>query len=339
MGNRGIYPMYECNRRKREGLSGAACLSVRCDNLDNAVSQRILEVLKPEQFAIALKALQEIEQKDRAVDNQWKLKIQRVEYEAQLAQKRYEEVDPSNRLVAATLEKRWNEKLMNLEQLEQQYSDQQKENISITAEQKDKILALAKDLPRLWKASTTQAKDRKRILRLLVKDITLEKIAPKTIILHLRWQGGICEDISIKLPQNYFDRIRYPETIVKEVRELSKTLQDHEIACRFSKEGRLSATGKPFTDTIVKGIRNKYKIPAPLVKGLQEYTLKEISDKFGVTNHMVYYWIERGYVKARKINKASRWLIELNSEKEKELYTRVDNIAGTRNVKAESCCR
>lgn len=339
-GNGGIYPTYECNWRKREGFSAAACLSVRCDNLDNAVSQRILEVLKPDQFAIALNALQEIEQKDGAVDNQWKLKIQRVEYEAQLAQKRYEEVDPSNRLVAATLEKRWNEKLINLEQIQQQYCDQQKENISITAEQKEMILALAKDLPRLWKASTTQAKDRKRILRLLVKDITLEKIAEsKKIILHLRWQGGICEDISIKLPQNYFDRIRYPEAIVKEVRELSKTLQDYEIACRFSKEGRLSATGKPFTDTIVKGIRNKYKIPAPILKGPQEYTLKEISDKFGVTNHIVYYWIERGYVKARKINNASLWLIELNSEKAKELYTRVNNIASTRNVEAESCCR
>ena len=215
--------------------------------------------------------MQEIEQKDKAVDTQWKLKIQRAEYEAQLAQKRYEKVDPSNRLVAATLEKRWNEKLINLEQIQQQYSDQQKENISVTARAKEMILALAKDLPALWKASTTQAKDRKRILRLLVKDITLEKIAePKKIILHIRWQGGICEDISIDLPQNYCDRIRYPEAIVKEIRELSKTLQDHEIARSFNKEGRLSATGKPFKGTMVKGIRSKYKIPAPMLKGPQE---------------------------------------------------------------------
>jgi len=338
-GNGGVCPTYECNWRKGEGLSRATCLSVRCDNLDHAVSQRILEILKPDQFTIALKAVQEIEQKDRAVDQQWKLKIQRAEYEAQLAQKRYEEVDPSNRLVAATLEKRWNDKLITLEQIEQQYSDQQKETIRITAEQKGRILALAKDLPRLWKASTTQAKDRKRILRLLIKDITLEKTAPKNIILHLRWQGGICEDISIKLPENYCDRIRYPETIVTEVRELSTTLQDHEIAHRFNKEGRLSATGKPFTDTIVKGIRCKYKIPAPILKGLQEYTLKEISDKFGVTHHVVYYWIERGYVKARKINNRPPWFIKLDSEKEKELHVRAKNFASAKKVKSESCCR
>jgi len=338
-GNGGVYPTYECNWRKGEGLSRATCLSVRCDNLDHAVSQRILEILKPEQFTIALKALQEIEQKDRAVDNQWKLKIQRAEYEAQLAQKRYEEVDPSNRLVAATLEKRWNDKLINLEQIEQQYSEKQKETISITAEQKERILALAKNLPRLWKASTTQAKDRKRIVRLLVKDITLEKIAPKKIILHLRWQGGICEDISIKLPENYFDRIRYPETFIKEVRELSKTLEDHEIAHRFNKEGRLSATGKPFSATMVKWIRYKFQIPAPMLKGLQEYTLKEISDKFGVTHYVVYYWIERGYVKARKINNRPPWLIKLDSEKENELLMRAKNFAGAKKVKTQSCCR
>jgi len=194
-------------------------------------------------------------------------------------------------------------------------------------------------LPRLWKASTTQAKDRKRILRLLIKDITLEKTAPKNIILHLRWQGGICEDISIKLPENYCDRIRYPEIVVTEVRELSTTLQDHEIAHRFNKEGRLSATGKPFTDTIVKGIRCKYKIPAPILKGLQEYTLKEISDKFGVTHHVVYYWIERGYVKARKINNRPPWFIKLDSEKEKELHVRAKNFASAKKVKTESCCR
>ena len=80
-------------------------------------------------------------------------------------------------------------------------------------------------------------------------------------------------------------------------------------------------------------------IPAPLLKGPQEYTLKEVADKFGVTHHVVYYWIERGYVKARKITNASPWLIELSPEKEKELYIRVNNSAGTRNLKTESCCR
>jgi DNA invertase Pin-like site-specific DNA recombinase/DNA-binding transcriptional MerR regulator len=322
-GNGGIYPTYECNWRKREGFSGKACLSVRCDHLDTVISQRVLEILKPDQITIALKALEEIEQKDGALDNQWKLRIQRAEYEGQLAQKRYEEVDPSNRLVAATLEKRWNDKLLNLEQIKQQYSEyQQKEKLSITAEQKKRILTLAKDLPRLWKASTTQAKDRKRILRLLIKDITIETAKPKRIILHLRWQGGVCEDINIELPQNYYDRIRYPETIIKEVRKLSNTLQDHEIAGSLNREGRRSATGKPFSVSMVKWIRYKHNIPVPILKRPNEYTVKEISDKFGVTHHMVYYWIERGYVKARKINNGSPWFIKLSAQKEKELYNR-----------------
>ncbi len=333
-GNGGIYPMYECNWRKREGFSGKSCLSVCCDSLDNVISERILEALQPDQIAIAIKALEEVEQRDAAIENQWRMRIQRTEYEAQLAQRRYEEVDPSNRLVASTLEKRWNYKLINLEQIKQQYCEyQQKEKLNITKEHKKKITALAKDLPHLWKASTTQAKDRKRILRLLIKDITIEKAtAPKKLILHIRWQGGACEDISIELPQNYCDRLRYPESIISRVRELSKSLHDSEISEKFNKVEQLSPTGKPFTDSMIKWIRYKYKIPAPALKHSTEFTIKDISDKFGVTNHVVYYWIERGYVKARKIKKGSPWFITLNPEKEKELYARVIN-----GSKKESC--
>ncbi len=334
-GNGGIYPTYECNWRKREGFSGKSCLSVRCDSLDNVISKRILEALQPDQIAIALEALEDIEQRDKAIENQWGMKIQRAEYEAQLARRRYEEVDPSNRLVALTLEKRWNDKLINLEQIKQQYCEyRQKEKLDITTQHRKKITALAKDLPCLWEASTTQAKDRKRILRLLIKDITVEKAAePKKIILHIRWQGGVCEDISIELPRDYSDRLRYPDAIVSRVRELSKNLHDSEIAERLNKEGQMSSTGKPFTDSMVKWIRYKHKIPASVLKQPDEFTIREISDKFGVTHHIVYYWIERRYVKARKIKKGSPWFITLNSEKEKELYARVIN--GSK--KTESC--
>ena len=100
-GNGGLYPVYECNWRKREGLTGKSCMMFRCDIVDEAVARRILEVLKPEQIEIAMKALEELERRNRAADNQWCMRIKRAEYEAQLAQRRYEEVDPSNRLVAA----------------------------------------------------------------------------------------------------------------------------------------------------------------------------------------------------------------------------------------------
>lgn len=92
-------------------------MHVRSDLIDNPVSIRVLEVIKPKQIEAAVKALEEIERREETVDNQWRMKIERAEYEANLAQRRYEAVDPDNRLVAGTLEKRWNEALVKFEEV------------------------------------------------------------------------------------------------------------------------------------------------------------------------------------------------------------------------------
>ncbi len=177
-GNGGTYPCYQCTWRKRDGLSHKHCISIPCRVLDEAVSARVVEVLQPSQINVAVRAFEELERRTGAIDRQWQLRIQRAEYEAQLAQRRYEEVDPSNRLVASTLEKRWNDALVGLEAVRQQYEEQQKiAGLSDIARRKSEILSLGRDLPRLWKWKTTKDKDRKRILRLLLKDITVKKAA------------------------------------------------------------------------------------------------------------------------------------------------------------------
>ena len=152
------------------------------------------------------------------------MRIERAEYEAALAERRYLEVDPSQRLVASTLERRWNDALLQLEDLKKQAAEfrRQKRARVATPEQKAKVLALAQDLPRVWHAPTTLAKDRKRMLRLLLKDITVEKPSPsKQLFLHLRWQGGTSTHLTVQLPLPIADRVRYPVAVVDKVRELS----------------------------------------------------------------------------------------------------------------------
>ena len=326
-GNGGIYPVYECNYLRREGLSTKPGLCIRCDLLDNVVSRRALEVLQPAEVDIALKAIHKLELRDKAVNHQWEMRIQRAEYEAQLAQRRYEEVDPSNRLVASTLESRWNQTLVNLEKVKKQYTEyQQAETQILTKEQKKKILSSVKDLPRLWNARTTQAKDRKRILRLLIKDITIEKLSdPKQIMLHLRWQGGACEDIPLRLPPRFCDQRRYPKEIVDRIRNLATTHSDHQIVETLNQEGVLSAAGKPFNASKVRWIRFKHDIPAPKLKQADEITVKEAGQKLGVSKWVVYYWIERGVVQARRLHRGSPYWIKLDADKEKELFEWVCN--------------
>jgi DNA invertase Pin-like site-specific DNA recombinase len=320
IGKGGSVVWYECNWRRRE-LAGKSCWSVRGDLLDEAVAQRIISALVPAQVEIALGALAEVEQRDQALEHQWRLKIQRAEYEGQLAQRRFEEVDPANRLVAATLEQRWEHALQELESLRLQYRQyQEKQTPPLSAEQQNQVRLLANDLPRLWRSPSTSARDRKRILRLLLKDITLEKrAATHQAILHLRWQGGATEDIAVQLPPKAADRWRYPEAFVSELRQRAQRQTDHQIAEALNQEGRRSAKGQAFTAKMVSWIRGKHRIPAAVLHQPGELTVPQLSQKFAVSQHVVYYWLRKGIVEARRFEPRNQMWIALTPEKEQEL--------------------
>jgi DNA invertase Pin-like site-specific DNA recombinase len=326
-GNGGIYPTYECNWRRREGLSTRSCMHIRCDRIDEPVTMRALEVMQPKQIEIAIKAFEKYEQGENALNNQWRMRIERAEYEASLAQRRYEEVDPSNRLVAATLERRWNNALVKVEEIQKEYSQHQRKiRITATEQQKKELMSLAEDLPRLWRSSTTNSKDRKRILRLLIKDITVEKLTTsKQIVLHLRWQGGACEDIAVDIPPKYYEQIRYGDEIIEKVRALAEDHTDDQIASAFNHEGIKSAKGKPFTVSMIQWIKYKHRIAGPNLKRPEELTVKQVAKKFDVSTHVVYYWIGRKILNARRLNQGSPYWIIIDSKKEQELVDRIRN--------------
>lgn len=321
LGNGGVYPQYLCSWQRRDGLAKRDCLSFRCDLLDTATAGEALKALEPAQLKLAVAAVEELETRDRTLLHQWRMRLERAQYETALAERRYEEADPSNRLVAATLERRWNEHLKKLEELKKQYQDVERQRARVaTPEQKKKVLALAKDLPRLWHAPSTQAKDRKRILRLLIKDITVEKrIKPKQAVLHIRWQGGACSDLTVNVPLPRPEAIRYPEELVTRVRELANNLSDIQIAEQFNREGCVSATGKSFSTTIIRWIRWRYQIPAAQLKNPRELTVKQVAEQFGVSSHVVYYWIERGVIEARQLRHNTPHWITLNAGKTRQL--------------------
>jgi hypothetical protein len=300
-------------------------MSVRCDLFDRPVVNRLLAIVEPKQIEIAIEAFEELARREHMVDNQWRMKRERAAYEVDLAQRRYEKVDPANRLVAATLERLWNDALLRAEEIEKELKTHQAtRRVAVTDEQKNTLLALAKDLPSLWGSPTTQDKDRKRILRLLIKDITVERLEMKKMVLHLRWQGGACEDIPVVIPPRYCDQLRYPSDVVERVRVLAEHMPDSHVAARLNEEGLASAKGSPFTRTIVAWIRYTHRIPAPVLRLSGELTVDEVAKKFAVSPYVVYYWIEHNIVKARKPGGA-RYYIALDPEKEKELVQWVVN--------------
>jgi len=181
-------------------------------------------------------------------------------------------------------------------------------------------------LPKLWKSPTTSAQDRKRMLRLLLKDITVEKQpAPRKAVLHIRWQGGAVEDRSVDLPLPAPDRVRYPEALVNRVRLLAASLTDAQISATLNAEKRLSAKGKPFTSSMVKWMRYRYDIAMPSQKRAEELTVRQVADRLGVSSGVVYYWIGRGHLPARRIESGFPYWITLTADKEAELQAWVTN--------------
>jgi AcrR family transcriptional regulator len=196
----------------------------------------------------------------------------------------------------------------------------------LTEEQKAQMRALAEDLPKLWKSPTTSANDRKRMLRLLIKDITVERRAgERKALLHLRWQGGAVEDLSVDIPLPAPDKVRYPQAIVDRVRALASSLTDSQIAATLNEERVLSAKGKPFTLSMIKWIRHRHAIPVPSLKQPEELTVGEVAERMGVRPGVVYYWIERSHLPARKLGPGSPHWIRLGPETEARLRTWVAN--------------
>ena len=325
-GNGGIYPTYECNRRARECIS-KSCMFLKADLVDKAIIQQALKALQPEQVQLAIEALEELQKRQKRVDKSWELKLQRAQYETELAQRRYEAVDPDNRLVAATLEQQWNNALIALEELQKQYHQYQSEDpLLLSGEQQKSLLELAKDFPKLWDAPSTDPKDKKQILRLLIEDITVERPhQSKTAILHVRWKGGACEDITVTIPPKRSEQIRYPQEVIEQVRKLAKTQSDEQIVTTFNQQEKLSATGKAFTRSMIQWIRYKHKIPAPKFKHPHELSVNEVAQRFQVSSHVVYYWIKRKIVSARQVREKGPYFIEIPPEKEEQLRQIVQN--------------
>ena len=154
-GPNGDYPVYVCVAdHSSEGRP--KCQEVRALAVDAEVERLILEALTPDRIALAVAALGEIEAETRAMERQWTLKRERARYDAERARRQYDAVEPENRLVARSLERVWEERLRRVDQIEQEYNAWRREQaVSISESDRQEILALGEDLPRLWDATTT----------------------------------------------------------------------------------------------------------------------------------------------------------------------------------------
>lgn len=191
-------PVYLCQRSRIEkGVPNCQYIPGAC--VDEAIGDLLIESVTPLTLEVALEVQRELESRFNEADKLRKQQVERAEYEANLARRRFMQVDPDNRLVADTLEAEWNTALRQLSEVQENYEKQrQLDSTKLQKAEQDKILNLTKDFPKLWKNPKTPVREKKRMIRLLLEDVTL--IKTEEITVHIRFKGGANKTLKIPLP-------------------------------------------------------------------------------------------------------------------------------------------
>jgi DNA invertase Pin-like site-specific DNA recombinase len=233
------------------------CQRVPGAGVDASVVQTVLTHLTPVELDLSLRILEDVAQQQAAVRQQWERRVERARYEADLAQRRYRQVDPENRLVARTLEHEWEERLGTLTDAEQAFARAQHEApLWLDDTERARLLELAHDLPTVWRAETTPVSERKELLRLLIADVTVTRQTAE-ILVQLRWVTNQVDTWTVPLPQQ---GARTSPVVLDRIRKLASTHTDAEIAACLNAEGWTTAHSESFTAQRVLGLRREHRI-------------------------------------------------------------------------------
>jgi len=310
---------YDCSSRANH-IQTPACRSVKAAVVDELIARRLLEALEPEQIALALRAADEFQDRRGRSNRALQLRVERARYEAIRAERAFHACEPDNRLVARTLEDRWEEKLRELKDAEAEHAEHVVPDREPSREQ---LEALACDLPALWAAETTSEKDRKRLLRALIADVTITcEPDGRGISVGIRWRSGAAEQHTVARPPTVNDIRRPPPEALELIRRLAPRT-NAEIASDLNTAGLRTGTGLPFTDGTVRYLRRAYKIPTPPPDG-DELTVAEAAERLGVSRDAIYYWIRHGQLHARRTD-TNRLRIPFGPDVEQECRARIAN--------------
>ena len=294
----GLCPEYVCQRKGIENAE-PLCQRIPGADVDRVVGDMLLELINPATLDIALTVQQQLQARLDESDRLRKQHVEHARYEAELAQRRYMRVDPENRLVADSLEADWNEKLRAFGAAQQEYEQRREQDRKILAdEQRSAILALAEDLPRLWKDPGIEHHDRKRMIRLLIEDVTM--IRGDQISLYLRFRGGACKSVTLPNPLRAWEIGVTDAEVVTRIDRLLDTMTFGVIAATLNSEGYTPGRGKRFTARYIARIQRQYLLRPRFdrLRALGMLTLDEMAMALSVNPKTVKIWAAHGLLTA-----------------------------------------
>jgi len=305
-----LAPEYVCQRHGIENAQ-TICQFVPGTGVDQAIGTLLLEMVTPMTLDVAMAVQQELQSRLDQTDQLRKQQVESAQYEADLAGQRFMQVNPGNRHVADALEADWNEKLLLLADAKNQYEKQRQADRAVFDQvSKKKIMSLATDFPMLWNDSQTTDQDRKRMIRLLIEDVTL--IKKEDITAHVRFRGGATRTLTLPKPIPSPQARKTPPELVSLVDQLLDSYMESEIAVELDRRGYRSGTGQKLTPRRIDFIRRTYKLKSheERLREAGMLTQNEIAEILGISTQTVVRWREHGLLRGRVYNSKKEYLYE-----------------------------
>jgi len=329
----GTLVRYVCNAGRSRYGEGT-CISFGGLRVDVAVSKEVLEAVSGNAIQAALEAAEQMQQKRRDLRTAIELELEQARYEARLAARRYESVDPDQRLVAAELEARWNTALQKVKVLESKLLEFDQESQSVPAPSKQTLLSLAQDLPAIWNSPSTDMRLKQRIVRILIREIIADvDEKSREVVLVIHWAGGRHSELRVKKFETGRSRRCTDPQAIEVLRQMAGKFSDQQIAATMNRLRLRTGMGNSWNVMRVRSARSYYQLPAfhqddDQANEAKEVTVKVAAQRLNVSQWIVRRMIEEKILPARQVVVCAPWQIPveaLDSEVIRQQATNIKN--------------
>jgi hypothetical protein len=295
--------------------------------LDDLIARLVLTALEPASLELSLGAGEDLRRERERLDRHWRQRLERARYEADRAGRQYQAVEPENRLVVRELERRWEQSLASVREVEEQYDRFRRDQpTELTPEDREMIRSLASDIPALWDAEATTASDRRVVVRHLIERVEVAvQGETEWADVAVRWSGGFVSRHEVRRPVRRIEQLRDHAALMDRVLELHRAGRTSgEIADRLNAEGfRPAKRRETFNCAMVRQMLSRRlrsgRRPRELIEASpltdHEWWLTDLALELGMPTPTVHCWLRRGWIVARKLAGAGgRWILWADGE-------------------------